>query len=271
MNEVIFDNLDRFNLCETIYFDNIISILNNHISDYSIVVTVDYTKLPETRYKKIVFLIGEPSCSVGKDIYSSYPDIVAIFREYCDQRHYDNHRIYPIPIGYNCRSNGKLMTKMYPEKKMSERSHDVFYSGQPLPWRKSLTDVLGELSKSFDIIYQPTTGFRQGFDIDDYYKIMGDSKICVCPDGTAVDTYRFNEAYGSGCAIITTPKPDLWYYRTAPLYYVKDWSDLTPTYLRNILCGNLNDMQDKVIKYYNDNLSEEAVANFVLKTLQSKQ
>jgi len=269
MNEINLDNFERDNFCETMYFDNIISILNNHISGYSIVVTTDHTSLPKTEYKKIVFLIGESACVAGKDIYNDHHDIVAIFREYCDTSHYDNKRIFPIPIGYNCRSNGKVMIRMYPEKPIHERTYDVFYSGQPLPWRKPLIDALAELSKSFNICYQPTTGFRQGFDIDDYYKIMGDSKICVCPDGTSVDTYRFTEACGSGCIVITTPKPDLWYYRTAPLYYVKRWEELTVQYIANVLSGDTDKSQQKTNSYYAENLSEEAVANYVLKTIQS--
>jgi hypothetical protein len=268
MNEINLDNFERDNFCETRYFDNIISILNNYISDYSIVVTIDHTRLPETKYKKIVFLIGEPACAAGKDIYSNYSDIVAIFREYCDIGHYDNKRIFPIPIGYNCRSNGKVMERMYPEKPISERKYDIFYSGQPLPWRKSLVDTLEGLRMSFNIWSEPTTGFRQGLDIDDYYRTMGDSKICVCPDGTAPDTYRFTEACGSGCIVITTPRANLWYYRTAPLFYVKDWSELTRQYLSNILHGDTSYSQRMINKYYADNLSEEAVANFVLKTIQ---
>lgn len=271
MNEIIYDNLDKNNICEVLYFDDIIAILDKQLDEYSFVVTVEYDKLPDTKYKKIVFLIGENSYNVGTDIYKSYTDIVAVFRDYCTGDKYDNKFVFPIPAGYNCRSNGKVMTRMYPEKKISDRKYDVFYSGQPLPWRQPLIDALNELSKSFNIWSQPTSGFRQGLDIDDYYKAMGDSKICVVPDGTSIDTYRFVEACGSSCIIITTRKPDLWYYRNAPLYYVDDWSKLTSPYLHNVLCGDVDNSQKAIEKYYNDNLSAQAVAGFVLKSIQSKQ
>jgi len=270
MNEIIFHNVDRNNLCETYYFDGITDILNNNLSGYSVIFTADFETLPDTKYKKIVILGGDESGDAGIDLYSQYSDVVAVFRFYNEADRYDNKYIYPIPIGYNCRSNGSLMVKMYPEKKISERKYDIFYSGQTLEWRKPLVDKLEELSKYFNILYQSTPSFRQGMDIDEYYQTMGDSKICVCPDGTVVDTFRFVEACGSGCAIITTPKPDLWYYRNAPLYYVKQWDRLTKAYIENVLHGDIDDSQKRINKYYNDNLSENAVANYIIQKVNER-
>ena len=274
MNEVIYDNLDKNNICEVLYFDDIIAILDKQLDEYSFVVTVEYDKLPVTKYKKIVFLIGENSWNTGIDIYKGYTDVVAVFRDYCIPDRYDDKFIFPIPSGYNCRSNGKVMTRMYPEKPIKEREYDIFYSGQKLPWREVLVKRLVELSSSYKIYSQATSSFRQGIDIDDYYQLMGNSKICVVPDGTSIDTYRFTEACGSGCIVITTPKPDLWYYLKAPIYYVKDWGELTKEYLDNILLELTESMeyrQGLINKYYTENLTAEATANYVLKVLESKQ
>jgi len=271
MNEIIYYMVDRDNLCETNYFNGITDVLNNYLTEYSIVVTANYNTLPVTKYKKIVILGGDEGGVAGLNLYSQYPDVVVVFRFYNTIERYDNKYIFPIPIGYNCRSNGEIMVKMYPEKKISDRKYDVFYSGQVLEWRKPLVDALEQLSKTFNIYSQPTSGFRQGLCIDDYYKTMGDTKICVCPDGTAVDTFRFVEACGSGCVVITTLKPDLWYYHNAPVYYINSWGELTRQFLENILTSDLDTLQTNINKYYTECLSEEAVANYIIETIRSKQ
>jgi len=263
MNEIIFHNVDRDNLCETYYFDGISDILNNIISGYSIIFTADFKTLPDTKYKKIVILGGDESGDAGLNPYSQYNDVVAVFRFYNKADRYDNKYIYPIPIGYNCRSNGSLMIRMYPEKKISERTYDIFYSGQTLEWRKPLVSKLDELNKYFNILYQSTPSFRQGMDINEYYQTMGDSKVCVCPDGTVVDTFRFIEACGSGCIIITTPKPNLWYYHNAPVFIIDNWGLLTREYIENILNEDMEDIRNATLDYYHQYLSAEAVANYI--------
>jgi hypothetical protein len=267
MNEVIFYKSDRDNICETNYFDNIISILNEYLNDYSIIVTGDYVTLPDTKYKKIVLLGADENGNAGLKPYSNYNDVVAVFRFYNHKGRYDNKYIFPIPIGYNCRSNGKTMIRMYPEKPISERKYDIFYSGQTLECRKELVKQLGILSKSFNIHFQSNPSFRRGLDIDDYYRMLGDSKIVVCPDGTAVDTFRFTEACGSNCIVITTPKEDLWYYEDASVFFVDNWSILTKERIDDILSIDWSTRQQEINEYYDRCLSETAVALYIIKTI----
>lgn len=267
MNEVIF-LLEKDNACQTNYFDGIITILNQRISDYSIIITADYKSLPATQYKKIVILVAEDGEKFGLRPYTTYPDVLAVFRFYSFEWGYDNEYVFPIPIGYNCRTDGHTMIRMYPEKKMSEREYDIFYSGQVLPWREELARKLEELRMSFNIFSQVNPTFRTGLDIDDYYRCLGNSKICVVPDGASTDTFRYVEACGSGCAIITTHKPDLWYYCNAPIFYVNNWGELTKEFAANILNKNLDVIQNNIIKYYNEYLSEETVANYILRCLK---
>jgi hypothetical protein len=103
--------------------------------------------------------------------------------------------------------------------------------------------------------------------IDDYYKMLGNSKICVCPDGTSIDTFRFVEACGSRCAIITTRKPDLWYYKEAPVFYLDNWVELTAQYVQNVLNSGLDELQEEVEIYYNMFLSERAVASYIVSNI----
>jgi len=264
MNEVIFYKADRNNICETNYFDNIINILNKYIDGYSIIATGDCNTLPITLYKKIVLLGADENGNAGLRPYSDYPDVVAVFRFYNSEGRYDNKYVFPIPPGYNCRSNGRLMERMYPEKKTADREYDIFYSGQTLKCREDLVRQLQILDKPFNIHHQVNPSFRQGMNIDDYYQFLGNSKICVCPDGTAIDTFRFVEACGSGCIVITTPKPDLWYYEDAPVFYLNEWSELTEEYVRNILSKDTDKLQRDIKSYYDACLSEKTVADYII-------
>lgn len=266
MNEIIF-LLDKDNACQTRYLNGILLILDENLSEYSIIVTADFHNLPTTKYRKIVLFVGEDGECYDPHPYSSYPDVIAVFRFYGVEKRCDYKYTFPIPIGYNCRSNGKEMIRMYPEKKLSERKFDVFYSGQVLECRKKLVDRLTSLSSSFNIYSQSNPAFRRGMDIDDYYRFMGDSKICVSPDGASVETFRFVEACGSGCIVITTPKPDLWYYRDAPVFFINDWSELTGELLHHILSMDFDFLQETIGEYYTMCLSEEAVAHYIVKIM----
>ncbi len=269
MNEVIYTSeLDKNNICEVIYFDNIIDILDRQLADYSIIVTTDAKHLPPTKFKKIVFLIGEASWDIGLDVYPLDDTVVAVFRDYCIHGRYDNAKIFPIPSGYNCRSNGFVMNRMYPEKKIFERKYDLFYSGHTLPHREVLIKKLDILEGQYNVFCQSNPGFRSGLNIDDYYALLGDSKICLVPDGTSIDTYRYTEALGSGCLVITTKKPDLWYYRHAPVTFINIWDELTKELVDKVLKDDVDFIQGLIKEYHKACLSEEAVAKYILERLK---
>jgi len=267
MNEVIFYNVDRDNLCETNYFDGIVDILNQRISNYSIIITADHETLPKTKHRKIVILGGEETGIAGLRPYSEYNDVIAVFRFYNVKGRYDNKYVFPIPPGYNCRSNDSDMIRMYPEKKLSDRDYDIFYSGQVLGCRNELVNRLEVLSNDYNIYSQVNPSFRRGLDIDDYYRFLGNTKICVAPTGASVDTFRYVEACGSGCIVITTPKDDLWYYHNTPVFFIDDWSLLTNSYIDNILSMDIDTLQDDTLKYYNRCLSTEAVATYIIQNI----
>lgn len=263
MNEVVFYKVDRNNICETRYFDGIAKALDGLLSGYSIIFTGDYETLPNTAHKKIVILGGEERGVAEPRPYAQYKDVVAVFRFYGVDGRCDNKYIFPIPCGYNCISNEKNMVRMYPEKKISEREIDIFYSGQLLNCRKELMASLERLRDNFYVFSQSTPAFRRGLDIDDYYQTLGNTKICVAPTGASIDTFRLVEACGSGCIVITTPKPNLWYYKDAPIFYVEDWTKLTKEFVYNILQQDLNALQIRMLNYYRQCLSEEAVASYI--------
>lgn len=269
MNEIIFNEIDRNAWCEIRYLDNIIDKLNNRLSDYSIVVTPYLQNLPETKYKKILIVTGDEQGNLGLNPYQNM-DVFAIFRIFNRIGKFDEKYVFPIPPGYNCTmhdDNSKRMVKMYPEKKLSERKYDIFYSGQQLPWRQTLVDNLNSMSNKFNILSRVNNSFRTGLHIDDYYKLLGDTKIALAPDGTSIDTFRYVEAFGSGCIVISTPKDNIWYYKDSPVFLINNWSELNERLIRNILSMDIDDIYYNNLKYYNDKLSEDAVANYIINNI----
>lgn len=270
MIEKIFNEIDEDFWCETRYLNNVVEHLKNKLEgDYSIVITPNLHNVPKTKYKKIVLLTGDETFRLGLSPYQNQ-DVVAVFRIFNRAGTYDNKYVFPIPPGYNWTMHSdrtKKMVRMYPEKKLSERKYDIFFVGQTLPWRTEVFNRLNTLSSKFNVLSNVNSSFRTGIDIDEYYKILGDTKIALSPDGTSIDCFRYVEALGSGCVVITTKKDDIWYYRNSPTVFINSWNELNENLINNILSMNLDEIYMKNLEYYNNNLSEEAVANYIVKSL----
>ena len=269
MNEIIFYEIEKEKWCEVKYLDTVISYLNETIKGYSIIVTPNQHTLPNTKYNKIiVILTGDEN---GQFNFNNYNNTnIKVFRFFNRTGMYDERFIFPIPPGYNWTMHNdysKQMIKMYPEKKLSERKYDISFLGQPLPWRTEIFNKLNQLSGKYNVLSSVSPSFRTGVHIDEYYKIMGDTKIALAPNGTSVDTFRYVEAFGSGCIVITTNKDDIWYYRNSPAFFINSWSELNENLIENILSMNLDKVYEKNLYYYKDSLSEKAVANYIMKRL----
>jgi hypothetical protein len=272
MNEIIWHEIDKDFWCEIVYITNIINYINEEIANYSIVITPNLNVLPETKYKKIVILTGDELGNLGMKPYTNQ-DVLCVFRIYNRIGRFDNNYIFPIPCGYNWTMHSdrsKKMVKMYFEKKLQEREYDIFYSGQYMYTRQPLIDSLNRIrangkNKISCNIYN---GFRTGIEIDQYYKLLGNCKISLAPDGTSVDTFRYVESFGSGCVVISTQKDDLWYYKNSPVFLLNSWSELNQKLIDDILSMNLDELYEKNLEYYNNYLSEKSVAEYMIKKIK---
>lgn len=272
MIEKIYHEIEEDFWCETRYTNKIVDILKDKLIDnYSIVITPNLNRLPDTKYKKIVILTGDELGRLGLNPYINQ-NVKAVFRIFNSHNRYDDKYVFPIPPGYNWTMHSdrtKKMIKMYSEKKLSERKYDISFIGQQLPWRKPIFDSLNSLSDKFNVYSGINNSFRSGINIDDYYKLLGDSKIVLSPDGTAVDCFRYVEALGSGSIVITTKKEDIWYYRDSSVFFINSWNELNEKMISDILSLDIDDIYEKNIKYYNEKLSEEAVANYIAEKINT--
>jgi hypothetical protein len=272
MTEIIINEkgglgLDLSNYCETHYILAICEILKEKLEDYSIVVTTDKRNTPKTQNeKKIIILLSDENLGTWTTIrdFPLYCGMYPVFRQFnTNPNIFDNQRVFPIPLGYN--STGYKMKQMYPEKPISERQYDFVYTGQYHGNRAQLLNQLMKIKKDFNCIVNVTKGFREGYEIDEYYKLMGNSKISFA---VVNESFRYYESMCSGCITMTVDTIDRWYYEDSPVIKLKSWNDMTTEFLKNILSRDLNSYQEKIKKYNQEKISTEAVSNYIIKKTQ---
>lgn len=272
MNEIIWTNeIDKDFWCETRYLSKIIEMLDESIDNFSIIVTSNLNQTPNSKYRKIIILTGDELGRLGMKPYQNQ-NVFCVFRIYNRYNRFDDDYIFPIPCGYNWTMHNdktKKMSRMYPEKKLSEREYDIFFSGQPVPLRLEMMYHLNNI-KSFKVLSQMNQSFRTGINVDDYYRLLGNTKISLAPDGTSVDTFRYVESFGSGCIVISTPKDNLWYYTGAPTVIINSWSELNDDLISRVLNMDIDAIYESNLKYYLEKLSEKSVADYMIEIINKK-
>ncbi len=132
-----------------------------------------------------------------------------------------------------------------------EKKHPHFISGQTMMVHKQTST--GELS-----------------DIRDYAERLMDSKVCLAPRGSVADTWRFFEGLKSGCAVITNPMPDEWYYRGAPVIQIESWAGLEAVLLP--LLSNearLEEAHAQSLRYWDQVCGEKALGRYLAQAISA--
>lgn len=126
-----------------------------------------------------------------------------------------------------------------------ERRHDVAFAGsvvndaheherrwasQKLRARRAFLDEVQRLQRdrpdlSLWLRVVPTH-WDGAWATESYAQALADSRIALCPRGSAVETYRYFEALRSGCVPLYEALPHRDYYDGAPGIHVRDWSRL---------------------------------------------
>jgi hypothetical protein len=249
--------------CEMSYIGEIIKLLKSELDD-----SYDLHVLYEGNNENIVtngnIKIG---IHIGNEIpYNelNYDKLDIIFRFYHHNK-CDLKKVYPINIGYN--SSGNADINFNNTKKLNHRGIDVFFIGQ----KNNRYDFYHKINKinqveNYKIIF--TNGFRQGMGIDEYVRELSDVKICLVPNGLSNETFRYTEAFASGCIVITNININTWYYKDSPAFFINDWSEVTKDFINKILNMDLNGLYEKNINYYNNYLSPQANFNYILNKIK---
>jgi hypothetical protein len=106
---------------------------------------------------------------------------------------------------------------------------------------------------------------------DDYPQTLMDTKICLSPRGTHLETYRLCEGMYYGCIVVAEEQPDHWFAEPSPAFILKNWNDL-PDLLDEML-GNplrMEALQKASLAYWDTTLAPASVANYMRSCLSAR-
>ncbi len=225
---LVFDHTPDYYV-EKKWLSNILGYLKNR-QEKVVIRDQNEVKLPETPYISII-------TSTEKHDYTP-PELendncLGVFMNYApiqgDSYQVDNFHKHPklhnLPLGYH---------KEFPVPKhkdipfLEDRTTEVFFWGQYDPYRRK--DFLGacnRINKDSNNL-RMYNGWGNGWKQEEYSAAMLNSKIALVPWGSASrNTFRFWEAYYSGCVIICNAQYKTWYSDKINYFVCKDdWSDL---------------------------------------------
>jgi hypothetical protein len=101
-----------------------------------------------------------------------------------------------------------------------------------------------------------------------YSEIMRDTKICLAPRGSSVETYRFFEALRYGCVVICDRLPAHWFYVGSPAIQIDNWDILDAVVLDLIADPiRLNELHQASVRWWEAVCSEKAIGRALAKCL----
>lgn len=252
--------------CEYVFLKNIYSTLQETSElkniDFCFMETVYPEKFYKNASKNTVFIItGDELMKLKLD----YNLCLAVFKNYVpEDNKYSN--VFPIPLGYH--KNFKTI----PFIPMEKRTTDIFFYGQKCcEDRENLLAFSNKIKhkyKNLKIDINFSNGFAEGLSPDNYaFKLMN-SKMALCPYGTSKETFRFCEAFKSGCLVVSRDLPNNFFYKDAPFLKINNWDEIVKYFdtLKN------NNELDKIsninLNFYKDKLSEVAVCKYIESNLK---
>jgi len=253
-----FDQGNQFTLdvCEALA-----TLLDN---SFRVIVKYQGQNLPEygDDKKNVVICTSRECHSVPKEFFRD--DVLIVFQHYfmLDKWGYPIHNpmVVPLPLGtfidIDIHKQEIIPTP--------ERKYDFCFMGQ-IPhtgkrdsFHRNLKRLLEKHKDKYKFLTKITDGFSEGLSHDEYLKVLGNSKLCLCPQGAISDeTFRFFESIVMGSIPLVEHLPKLWYYECAPHMKTRSWNELEKS-----IAESLNFMQTADFRYVLYNLADY-VSNFL--------
>lgn len=212
-------------------------------------------------------------------------DLFLVFRTYSRLGLHDDRKIFAIPCGFAC-GYGGLFGKtdwLYedmekPKKNLIEREYDIFYSGQYSNNRIECINAINKIRNNYKCKINITNGFAKGYELDEYYKLMQNSKISIVPNGAVIpESFRYFEAFESNCIVISSfPVNNKiyknWFYDNSPAIFINDWSELNSSLIDSLLTKyNLEKYNTLNKEYFDSCLSTKAVSEYIYNVIKNKE
>jgi hypothetical protein len=162
---------------------------------------------------------------------------------------------------------------------LHERKYDFCFMGQ-IPhtgtrdkFRRCLDKMIAETGDKFKWYIKYTKNFGEGLDHDEYMEVLGDSRVCLCPQGAySEETFRFFEAIKLGTIPMVERLPKFWYYENAPMAF-SQWQmldknlSLTLNFLNS---ENYSVVSNQVVQYNTTILNPDWLAKFYKHKIEEK-
>ena len=248
------------NNLEKKYFSEIASHIE---SDVTIVSKNFGDPMPDVPGDKIIFMNADEQYRTPEEVND--PSVKLVFKQYC--REGQHEKLRPLPLGPS-------KDFIYTPNSFDDRTYDVTFIGQIAQNRArffaEIYDFLSDNSvNSFFGLYQ---GFNKGLDMESYSKVLSNTKIAICPHGSASpETFRFFEAMSAGCVVICAQQPDNWIYRNAPYNTIAGAGGNVYSTVKTLLSNPvaLKALSDKSKEYHNSRLTASPVAQYISEQLGS--
>lgn len=137
--------------------------------------------------------------------------------------------------------------------------------------RGKLVESLSQIQKAYpsvNITHHCFKGFGEGLSRKAYSEELMNTKICLAPRGSSLETYRLFEAMRSGCVVIADRQPKKWCYENLPVVFIDDWSDLESTLLTlQNDPKRLFDLHQKTLNWWSEIAAPQAAAQHVFKEM----
>ncbi len=146
--------------------------------------------------------------------------------------------------------------------------------------RRGMLDAvarLGQQRPELQLDIQSTPSFKASAEASPqiYSKALMDSKVCLAPRGTSLETFRVLEGLRYGCVVVSERLPRRWFYEDAPILQLERWADLHQA-LTPVLDNpsELEDRHRRALAWWRDRCSEAAVGSYLahcLNTLSGRE
>lgn len=275
---MIFENLIKEN-GESPYIENVYKYLNKFYDDDTVLIARMWNQQCSIdSNKKFIVIItsAEGHRFIPDDTYRLHPNCLGVFVHYYPKKvdvvedQFDPNNflklknVYQFQLGpYNfCETNYVPIL---------ERKYDVSFIGQLDPYvRVDFFNALNQYADSMKnikfIFYE---GWNNGIGKEEYKRIMENTKIALVPCGSAsLDTFRFYEVCQAGCVILTLKQNNYEFMKDSPHIEIPSWKvfkQYTDILLQNP--KKLTTLSKQTIDFWNNSLSPESAAKFMLKKL----
>lgn len=196
---------------------------------------------------------------------------------------YPNRKnVFSIPL-FGYRYLPSLETKPFKERKydmsfMGSISHNKetlikkILKTPKILARTKLLSVLEKLKTKYNIYYKFTNTFPHANNSSEeefYSEILMNTKICVSPRGTNLETFRYFEGLCYGCIIIAEEQPDYNYLEGSPAIILKSWDDL-PKILENLYKNEalMESLHKKGMEYFAKKVDSPIIAEQMAKDIE---